>query len=118
MPETAHRRVLLLDPLGYVEFLSLQAEACAVLTDSGGVQEETTFLGVPCFTLRNSTERPVTVAYGTNTLLGLDTSRISEIGEMLTAARPTQSTRPPLWDGRAAERIAEVIVEGIGFEVS
>ncbi len=62
----------LLEPLGYLEFLSLEADAAGVLTDSGGVQEETTFLGVPCFTLRDNTERPVTLRAGTNTLLGLE----------------------------------------------
>jgi len=71
--------VRLLEPVGYLEFLSLQADAAGVLTDSGGVQEETTYLGVPCFTLRDNTERPVTVRAGTNTLLGLDPSRIAEI---------------------------------------
>ncbi len=111
-----HPRVLLLDPLGYLEFLSLQAEACAVLTDSGGVQEETTFLGIPCFTLRDSTERPVTVERGTNTLLGLDTSRIGDIVDMLRAGRPMELTHPPLWDGRAAERIADVVGEVVGLE--
>jgi len=113
-----HPRVLLLDPLGYLEFLSLQAEACAVLTDSGGVQEETTFLGIPCFTLRDSTERPVTVERGTNTLLGLDTSRIGDIVDMLRAGRPMELTHPPLWDGRAAERIADVVGEVVGLEPS
>ena len=71
--------VTLLDPLGYLEFLSLEAEAGAVLTDSGGVQEETSYLGVPCFTLRDTTERPVTVRLGTNTLLGLDPTAIGRV---------------------------------------
>ena len=69
----------LIDPVGYLDFLSLEADAAAVLTDSGGIQEETTYLGIPCFTLRDNTERPVTVRAGTNTLLGLDPSRIAEI---------------------------------------
>ncbi len=71
------RRCDVLDPVGYLEFLSLEADAAAVLTDSGGVQEETTYLGVPCFTLRDNTERPVTIRAGTNTLLGLDPARIA-----------------------------------------
>ena len=98
----------LLDPLGYLEFLSLQADAAAVLTDSGGVQEETTYLGIPCFTLRDNTERPVTVRAGTNMLLGLDPSRIADIP---SAIRPKAHAmhRPPGWDGHAAERIAAVI---------
>jgi UDP-N-acetylglucosamine 2-epimerase (non-hydrolysing) len=100
--------VRLLDPLGYLEFLSLEADAGAVLTDSGGVQEESTYLGIPCFTLRENTERPVTVRAGTNTLLGLDPSRIADIP---TAVRQGVHSvhRPPGWDGHAAERIAAVI---------
>jgi UDP-N-acetylglucosamine 2-epimerase (non-hydrolysing) len=99
----------LIDPVGYLEFLSLESDAAAVLTDSGGIQEETTFLGVPCFTLRDNTERPVTVRAGTNTLLGLDPSRISEIPGRL-AEHPIPALEPPrLWDGRASERIADVV---------
>jgi UDP-N-acetylglucosamine 2-epimerase (non-hydrolysing) len=99
----------LADPVGYIDFLSLTADAAAVLTDSGGVQEETTFLGIPCFTLRDTTERPVTVRLGTNTVLGLAPERITEIPAALAdAARPPHQL-PPLWDGRAAARIADVI---------
>ena len=99
-----------LAPVGYLEFLSLEADAAAVLTDSGGVQEETTFLGVPCFTLRATTERPVTTRLGTNVVLGLDPSRISEVVDALgTDERP--HSVPPLWDGRASERIADIVVE-------
>jgi UDP-N-acetylglucosamine 2-epimerase (non-hydrolysing) len=100
------------EPLGYLDFLSLEADARAVLTDSGGVQEETTYLGVPCFTLRDTTERPVTVRIGTNTLLGLDPDRITEIPEALDRRR--DSTPPPLWDGHAAERIADVLCPDSG----
>jgi UDP-N-acetylglucosamine 2-epimerase (non-hydrolysing) len=99
----------LLPPLGYVEFLSLVAGAGAVLTDSGGIQEETTFLGVPCFTLRAQTERPVTVEAGTNTVLGLDPARIAELPELIAAAAGAPRRVPELWDGRAAERIADVL---------
>ncbi|MEK6276961.1 MAG: UDP-N-acetylglucosamine 2-epimerase (non-hydrolyzing) [Actinomycetota bacterium] len=96
------------EPVGYLEFLSLEADAGAVLTDSGGIQEETTFLGVPCFTLRDNTERPVTIRAGTNTLLGLDPDRIAEIPGLLgDVAKP--SGPPPMWDGRAADRIAEIV---------
>jgi UDP-N-acetylglucosamine 2-epimerase (non-hydrolysing) len=101
--------VRLLDPAGYLEFLSLQAEAAAVLTDSGGVQEESTYLGVPCFTLRDNTERPVTVRAGTNTLLGLDPSRIADIPAALRQADAVVHPPPPGWDGHAAKRIAAVI---------
>jgi UDP-N-acetylglucosamine 2-epimerase (non-hydrolysing) len=104
----AGKGVRLLDPIGYLDFLSLEADAAAVLTDSGGVQEETTYLGVPCFTLRDNTERPVTVRAGTNTVLGLQPSRISEIPLALSDRAPVG--RPPeLWDGRAAIRAAEIL---------
>ena len=100
----------LIDPLGYLDFLSLVADARAVLTDSGGIQEETTYLGIPCFTLRDNTERPVTITSGTNTLLGLDPAAIARIPVILAEERELPSEPPPLWDGRAAERIADVIL--------
>jgi UDP-N-acetylglucosamine 2-epimerase (non-hydrolysing) len=102
-----------LDPVGYLDFLSLEADAAAVLTDSGGVQEETTYLGVPCFTLRDNTERPVTVRAGTNTLLGLNPRRIGDIPELLSADNGAALPVPPGWDGNAAERVADV-VQGLG----
>ncbi len=102
--------LLLSEPLGYLDFLSLMADAGAVLTDSGGIQEETTYLGVPCFTLRDNTERPVTVRAGTNTLLGLDPKAIGSIPAALEARGEAPSEPPALWDGHAAERIADVIV--------
>jgi UDP-N-acetylglucosamine 2-epimerase (non-hydrolysing) len=102
-------RLRILPPLGYVEFLSLVASARAVLTDSGGIQEETTFLGVPCFTLRDNTERPVTVTMGTNALLGLAPERIVEIPRLIDDVRRRRTRVAPGWDGRAAERIAEVL---------
>jgi len=99
----------LTEPFGYLDFLSLLTDAKAVLTDSGGIQEETTYLGVPCFTLRANTERPVTVELGTNTLLGLDPAAIAEIPATL-ASRPREPHEPPpLWDGHAAERIADIL---------
>jgi UDP-N-acetylglucosamine 2-epimerase (non-hydrolysing) len=98
----------LTEPVGYVDFLALERHAGAVLTDSGGVQEETTFLGVPCFTLRDTTERPITVTQGTNRLLGLDVAAIARVPALLR--HQTAALRPPAgWDGRAAERIAAVI---------
>jgi UDP-N-acetylglucosamine 2-epimerase (non-hydrolysing) len=104
-----HPGLLLCDPLGYIDFLSLLADAGAVLTDSGGIQEETTYLGIPCFTLRANTERPITLTAGTNTLLGLDPAAIAQI-PLALAQRPAKPPEPPpLWDGHAAERIAEVI---------
>jgi UDP-N-acetylglucosamine 2-epimerase (non-hydrolysing) len=105
-----HPGLLLTEPLGYVDFLSLLADAGAVLTDSGGIQEETTYLGIPCFTLRDNTERPVTVRAGTNTLLGLDPAAIAGIPAALAERGEAAGQRPPLWDGKAAERIADVVV--------
>jgi UDP-N-acetylglucosamine 2-epimerase (non-hydrolysing) len=102
--------LLLTDPLGYLDFLSLTADARAVLTDSGGIQEETTYLGIPCFTLRDNTERPVTVRAGTNTLLGLDPAAIAGIPEALANRGDAPSVPPPLWDGHAAARIADAIL--------
>jgi UDP-N-acetylglucosamine 2-epimerase (non-hydrolysing) len=102
----------LADPVGYFDFLSLESDAAAVLTDSGGVQEETTFLGIPCFTLRDTTERPVTVRLGTNTVLGLSPERIAEIPTLLAGGTRSQRELPPLWDGQAAARIGDVITRG------
>jgi UDP-N-acetylglucosamine 2-epimerase (non-hydrolysing) len=106
--------VTLTDPVGYLDFLSLESEAAGVLTDSGGIQEETTYLGIPCFTLRDNTERPVTIRAGTNTLLGLDPARIREIPGLLRArsdGAANDSGRPDLWDGHAAERVADVLAD-------
>jgi len=99
----------MLEPIGYVEFLALVARAAGVLTDSGGVQEETTFLGVPCLTLRDNTERPITESMGTNMLLGLAPERIRDVSELLDQVRMRPHRVPPLWDGRAAERIVGVL---------
>jgi UDP-N-acetylglucosamine 2-epimerase (non-hydrolysing) len=99
----------LLDPLGYLDFLSLVTKAMGVLTDSGGIQEETTFLGVPCLTLRDNTERPVTVEMGTNMLIGLAPERIYDAPEMLAQMRERPARVPPLWDGDASRRIVDVL---------
>jgi UDP-N-acetylglucosamine 2-epimerase (non-hydrolysing) len=103
----------LLDPVGYLDFLSLEADAAAVLTDSGGIQEESTYLGVPCFTLRDNTERPITVERGTNTLLGLDPERIRGLPELIAEPRAPVEP-PPGWDGHAAERLARVVADRLG----
>lgn len=103
--------LLLKDPLGYLEFLALQQRATVVITDSGGIQEETTYLGVPCITVRENTERPLTVTMGTNTLVGRDMDRLqAEVANILNGCGK-QGRVPPMWDGHAGERIAEVIGE-------
>lgn len=120
-PRTRHRirefdidttNLQLLEPMSYVEFLALQARAAAVITDSGGIQEETTYLGVPCLTLRHSTERPITVELGTNTLIGDDTARLRIELSKILAGNAKHGTIPPLWDGRASERIVDLLVDG------
>lgn len=101
--------IVVIPPAGYLDFLRLQRHARLVLTDSGGIQEETTVLGVPCLTFRDNTERPVTITSGTNRLIGTDPGRIlAEIQTTLAAATPTTQV-PPLWDGHAAERLAAVL---------
>ena len=108
--QTANGRLCLTGPKSYLEFLTLQQGATVVITDSGGIQEETSFLGVPCLTLRENTERPITVSHGTNRLIGRDLSLLkSEIRNIL--AGETEKASPiPLWDGHAADRIAQVVI--------
>src|SRR5215207_9691048 len=105
--------VRLVEPLGYLDFLRLYSGARLVLTDSGGIQEETTSLGVPCLTLRENTERPVTVELGTNRVVGTDPARIlAAAAAALARGNQSKETRvPPLWDGRAAERILDALLE-------
>ena len=100
-------RVHLIPPQGYLDFIGLQARAAAVVTDSGGIQEETTALGVPCLTLRPSTERPSTVEIGTNTLLPLAPEAVAAAVDAVLAGEARRGETPPLWDGRAGERIAD-----------
>lgn len=103
-------RLRLVDPVGYLEFLAWQREATAVITDSGGIQEECTYLGVPCLTLRETTERPLTVSLGTNTIVGHDMNRLRDEVSRIIAGKAKKGTIPPRWDGQASERIAEVVV--------
>jgi UDP-N-acetylglucosamine 2-epimerase (non-hydrolysing) len=103
--------MLPLEPIGYRAMLGLMREAKLVLTDSGGIQEETTALGVPCFTLRPNTERPITIDEGTNTLVGSSPERIRAAFDELLATGGKAGRRPELWDGRAAERIVEILLE-------
>lgn len=109
------RRLLLTEPLGYLEFLALQRDATLVITDSGGVQEETTFLGVPCITVRPNTERPVTVELGTNVLVGQDLQALREHARLAIGGQWKRGSVPPLWDGSAGRRAAEVIMARSGF---
>jgi UDP-N-acetylglucosamine 2-epimerase (non-hydrolysing) len=98
-----------LNPLPYVDFLALQSHATVVITDSGGIQEETTYLGIPCLTMRENTERPITVSLGTNCLVGCNPDKLrSELAQIL-AGKGKKGTVPPLWDGRAGERIAALL---------
>jgi UDP-N-acetylglucosamine 2-epimerase (non-hydrolysing) len=103
--------IRLMEPQGYLDFLALQSHAEAVITDSGGIQEETTYLGIPCLTLRNSTERPVTVTIGTNILIGGDLERLQVELVRILAGQGKKGQCPPLWDGHASERIAGEILQ-------
>ena len=103
--------ILAVEPQGYLDFIALQAGAAIVLTDSGGVQEETTVLGVPCLTLRDNTERPITIEQGTNLLAGRDPTEIVRLARRVLADPPPKR-KPALWDGHAAQRIADAIVNG------
>jgi UDP-N-acetylglucosamine 2-epimerase (non-hydrolysing) len=105
----ANTHLMLQEPLGYLDFLALQRHAAVVITDSGGIQEETTFLGVPCLTVRENTERPITVTLGTNILVGQDMNRLQEEVAHVLAGDSKTGQIPPLWDGRAGQRIAEII---------
>ncbi len=102
----------IIDPLGYLEILALQKHAAYVVTDSGGIQEETTFLGVPCLTVRPNTERPVTLTLGTNRLVGQDPDALRLAAAEILDGRGREGGVPPLWDGRAGERIADVLTHG------
>jgi UDP-N-acetylglucosamine 2-epimerase (non-hydrolysing) len=103
----------LLEPLPYLQFLALQQRATVVITDSGGIQEETTYLGIPCLTVRENTERPITVEIGTNKLVGRDPKRIFEEVERITNGHAVKGRIPPLWDGHAGERIAGIVARMI-----
>jgi UDP-N-acetylglucosamine 2-epimerase (non-hydrolysing) len=103
-------RVKLLPPLAYMDFLNLWKDASLLLTDSGGLQEETTALGIPCVTIRENTERPVTVDQGTNVLAGTDPRKILAAAREILSAGGKQGRQPELWDGRAAERIVKTLL--------
>src|SRR5213078_3509431 len=105
--------LLVVDPIGYLDFLQLLSNSCLVLTDSGGIQEETTVLGIPCITLRENTERPITVDLGTNTIAGTDTKKIVAAANRALDNPPDKSKLriPEYWDGQTAERILDALSE-------
>ena len=104
--------LLLLEPLGYLDFLCLMSNAAVVITDSGGIQEETTILGIPCMTLRDNTERPVTITEGTNRLVHVSTENVVRVyREIKVGSKNVHHRRPKLWDGKAADRIVGIIDE-------
>jgi len=110
-PLLAHENIRVLPPLGYVEFLALVLEADFVMTDSGGIQEECTYLGIPCLTLRTTTERPITCQVGTNLLVPPEPELVAAALELFRSGYRKQGIVPPLWDGHAAERIAQILVQ-------
>jgi UDP-N-acetylglucosamine 2-epimerase (non-hydrolysing) len=104
-------RIRLISPLSYLDFLQLNSHASVILTDSGGIQEEATILGVPCLTLRENTERPITVSQGTNCLVGNKKEAILKGFELALRQTKSLTARPDKWDGRAAERVVEVLAQ-------
>jgi UDP-N-acetylglucosamine 2-epimerase (non-hydrolysing) len=105
-----HPQIRFIEPVGYLDFLCLLSKAALVLTDSGGIQEETTALGVPCLTLRENTERPITISHGTNLLIGTDPEKIVRSARRILGGDGKSGRIPPLWDGKAAERIVEILL--------
>ena len=110
----AHERLHMVDPLGYLEFNFLVESAKAVITDSGGITEETTVMGIPCMTLRDNTERPETITEGTNELLGTDPKAIKPAMEKLFSGNWKKGGIPHLWDGKTAKRIVEILIDKLG----
>ena len=108
-----HAQLRLIDPVGYLDFLCLLSKASLVLTDSGGIQEETTALGVPCLTLRENTERPITVSHGTNVLTGTSPDKVLAAAREILAGKEKTGGVPPLWDGKASERIVEILLRAV-----
>jgi UDP-N-acetylglucosamine 2-epimerase (non-hydrolysing) len=106
-----HPQLRMIPPIGYLDFLCLLSKATLVLTDSGGIQEETTALGVPCLTLRENTERPITISEGTNQLIGTDPAKIIAAAQSILAGNGKPGHIPPFWDGHAAERIVDVLLK-------
>ena len=110
MHKTLAAGVLLCEPLGFIDFLALMKEAELVITDSGGIQEETTYLGIQCLTVRENTERPVTVETGTNRLAGTDLKKVGHMAFTILDGALKKGKIPKLWDGKAAERIVDILL--------
>ncbi len=105
------KNLLLIEPLGYIEFLKLVSDSCFVMTDSGGLQEETTVLQIPCLTLRENTERPITVDIGTNVIVGTDTKKIIQEAKKILNGKFKKGSIPKYWDGKTAPRIVEILIK-------
>ncbi len=110
LKENLSQNLLLAEPAGYIDFLALIKNAGLIITDSGGIQEESTFLGVQCITVRENTERPITVKLGTNQLIGTDLQKVKQAALDITNGKKKKGTIPPLWDGHSAERIVDIIL--------
>jgi UDP-N-acetylglucosamine 2-epimerase (non-hydrolysing) len=110
LKENLSKNLLLTEPAGYIDFLALIKNAGLIITDSGGIQEESTYLGVQCITVRENTERPVTVKLGTNQLIGTDLDKVKAAALDIIDGKKKKGTLPPLWDGHAAERIVDIIL--------
>jgi UDP-N-acetylglucosamine 2-epimerase (non-hydrolysing) len=103
--------MIITDPIGYLDFMQLMQNAMLLLTDSGGIQEETTYLGIPCITIRENTERPITIELGTNVLVGPNAERIIEETNKILSGNAKKGQVPELWDGKAAQRIVKILVD-------
>ena len=105
------KNLIVISSLGYLDFLGLMSQARFVMTDSGGIQEETTVLKIPCLTLRDNTERPITIEKGTNQLVGINPNRIIKASQRILQEKEKKSQIPPFWDGHAAQRIVQILNE-------
>ena len=105
------KNLIMIEPLGYIDFIKLVSAAAFVLTDSGGIQEETTVLGIPCLTMRTNTERPITIKRGTNHLVGRDVNNILKQIKLILTGKAKKGAVPELWDGKSAERIINILLK-------
>ena len=110
---SSSENLIITDPIGYLDFMQLMQNAKLLLTDSGGIQEETTYLGIPCITMRDNTERPATIELGTNILVGSDNELIIKEMKKILDGEGKKGKIPELWDGKAAQRIVSILYENI-----